>query len=61
MEEQKENNQLDFWLVQYQRLLDSKPERLVERVSSNRTVEHIHKMFTTAQIIVSLIPLFIYQ
>jgi len=31
MEKQKEDDQLDFWLVQYQRLLDTKPEQLVRK------------------------------
>lgn len=31
MEKQKEDDQLDFWLVQYQRLLDTKPEQLIRK------------------------------
>ena len=32
MEQQRENDQVDFWLVQYQRLLDSKPQVLLQKV-----------------------------
>ena len=32
MEEQKLANQTDYWLVQYQRLLDSKPQSLIDQV-----------------------------
>ena len=32
MEEQKLATQTDYWLVQYQRLLDSKPEALIDQV-----------------------------
>ncbi|XP_076822468.1 E3 ubiquitin-protein ligase LRSAM1-like isoform X2 [Clavelina lepadiformis] len=31
MECQRQDDQIDFWLVQYQRLLDSKPERLIQK------------------------------
>lgn len=33
IEEQKEGDNMDFWLVQYQRLLDSKPEKLIQKES----------------------------
>ena len=32
MEEQRESDQVDFWIIQYQRLLDSKPEILLQKV-----------------------------
>ena len=32
MEEQKENEQSDYWLVQYQRLMDRKPQAMVDLV-----------------------------
>nr|NP_001071929.1 zinc finger protein [Ciona intestinalis]BAE93329.1 zinc finger protein [Ciona intestinalis] len=31
MEQQREDDQVDFWLVQYQKLLDTKPEVLVQK------------------------------
>ncbi|XP_077968925.1 E3 ubiquitin-protein ligase LRSAM1-like isoform X2 [Styela clava] len=31
MEGQRESDQMDFWLVQYQRLMDSKPEKLIAK------------------------------
>jgi len=34
IEEQKDNDNIDFWLIQYQKLLDSKPEKLIEREES---------------------------
>lgn len=34
MEEQRMANQTDYWLVQYQRLLDSKPQSFVDQVFS---------------------------
>ncbi|XP_025112189.1 E3 ubiquitin-protein ligase LRSAM1-like isoform X2 [Pomacea canaliculata] len=33
MEEQRENGQADYWLVQYQRLLDRKPQSLIDKES----------------------------
>lgn len=33
MESQRLANQTDYWLVQYQRLLDAKPQFLVDQVS----------------------------
>lgn len=33
MEQQKEDGQADYWLVQYQRLMDQKPQILIDRVS----------------------------
>jgi hypothetical protein len=32
MEKQRDDEQTDYWLVQYQRLLDSKPQALIDRV-----------------------------
>ena len=32
MEERRQSDQVDYWLVQYQRLLDSKPQSLVDQV-----------------------------
>jgi len=32
MEQQRENDQVDFWLIQYQRLLDTKPQILLQKV-----------------------------
>ena len=32
MEQQKEDGQTDYWLVQYQRLMDQKPQSLIDRV-----------------------------
>ena len=32
MEEQKENTQSDYWLVQYQRLMDRKPQAMIDLV-----------------------------
>lgn len=32
MEEQRDEAQTDYWLVQYQRLLDSKPQAVIDRV-----------------------------
>lgn len=31
MEQDEENKQMDYWLVQYQKLLDSKPTALIDR------------------------------
>uniref|UniRef100_H2Z871 Uncharacterized protein n=1 Tax=Ciona savignyi TaxID=51511 RepID=H2Z871_CIOSA len=31
MEEQREDDQIDFWLVQYQKLLDTKPQVLIQK------------------------------
>ena len=33
MEEQREGQAQDYWLIQFQRLLDSKPQVLVDAVS----------------------------
>ena len=33
MEQQKEDGQTDYWLVQYQRLMDRKPQALMNQVS----------------------------
>ena len=33
MEEQNENTQSDYWLVQYQRLMDRKPQAMFNMVS----------------------------
>ena len=33
MEEQRLDGQADYWLVQYQRLMDQKPQRLIDQVS----------------------------
>nr|CAX69360.1 putative leucine rich repeat and sterile alpha motif containing 1 [Schistosoma japonicum] len=35
MEQQKKDDQLDFWLVQYQRILDSKPVKLFDQPDPN--------------------------
>ena len=32
MEQQREDGQTDYWLVQYQRLLDKKPQALIDKV-----------------------------
>ena len=32
MEQQKEDSQIDYWLIQYQRLMDRKPQSLVNQV-----------------------------
>lgn len=32
MEQQKEDGQTDYWLVQYQRLMDRKPQALMDQV-----------------------------
>ena len=37
MEEQKENEQSDYWLVQYQRLMDRKPQAMVDLVRATQT------------------------
>ena len=34
MEDQRLNTQTDYWLVQYQRLMDRKPEGLINRVNT---------------------------
>ena len=34
MEEQREADQTDYWLVQYQRLMDMKPQTLIDKVIS---------------------------
>lgn len=33
MEEQRLQDQTDYWLVQYQRLMDRKPQALIDQVS----------------------------
>jgi len=33
MEQQREDGQADYWLVQFQRLMDAKPQSLMDRVS----------------------------
>ena len=38
MEEQKENEQSDYWLVQYQRLMDRKPQAMVDLVRATPTL-----------------------
>ena len=38
MEEAKEQNQIDYWLVQYQRLLDRKPQILIDQALQGKTV-----------------------
>jgi len=38
MEEQKEDGQVDYWLVQYQRLMDQKPHSLIDRVSLDTSI-----------------------
>ena len=38
MEEQKENEQSDYWLVQYQRLMDRKPQAMVDLVRATQTL-----------------------
>ena len=35
MEEQRVANQAGYWLAQYQRLLDSKPQSLIDQVCVN--------------------------
>ena len=37
MEQQKDDDETDYWLVQYQRLLDSKPQAVIDRVSMLRS------------------------
>ena len=32
MEEQREDDMTDYWLVQYQRLMDRKPQALINKV-----------------------------
>ncbi|KAH8859172.1 Leucine-rich repeat-containing protein 69 [Schistosoma japonicum] len=44
MEQQKKDDQLDFWLVQYQRILDSKPVKLFDQPNPN-----IQKILNNAQ------------
>ena len=41
MEQQKENTQSDYWLVQYQRLMDRKPQAMIDLVSACSTVRHM--------------------
>ena len=36
MEEQRQDGQTDYWLVQYQRLMDQKPQRLIDQVSTGQ-------------------------
>ena len=36
MEQQKEDSQIDYWLIQYQRLMDRKPQSLVNQVCLGR-------------------------
>ena len=33
MEQQKMDDQIDYWLIQYQRLMDRKPQSLIDQVS----------------------------
>jgi len=33
MEEEKDDNTKDFWLIQFQRLMDNKPQLLIDDVS----------------------------
>ena len=37
MEEKKLDDQIDYWLIQYQRLMDRKPQSLIHQASSNWT------------------------
>ena len=34
MEEEKDDNTKDFWLIQFQRLMDNKPQLLIDDVSN---------------------------
>ena len=35
MEAQRQEDQDDYWLIQYQRLMDRKPQSLIDQVSLN--------------------------
>ena len=39
MEQQREDGQTDYWLVQYQRLLDRKPGTLIDKVGVTMVYE----------------------
>ena len=41
MDQQKDDEQTDYWLIQYQRLLDSKPQAVIDRVGFTQCLQAV--------------------
>ena len=53
MEKQRDDEQTDYWLVQYQRLLDSKPQALIDRVRLK-----VHHFYFNLNTQIHMIPVY---